>query len=162
MVLFEVKWLERQQRGTMTFRERYSSRLCGIFFQTLVQEYDMRLATQCSCILYVLFEIKVVKCKLCESSSRFGGMKMLPRAVFSSTHFALVVIRLWTSWTLMMTLIYFRMEQSPGSCFLWGYAMLFRCSLVWEASNRSADVVGKVEKVFILFGIDRPSSSTSG
>ena len=26
-----------------------------------------------------------------------------------------------------------------------------------KASNRSADIVGKVEKVFILFGIDRPS-----
>ena len=36
-----------------------------------------------------------------------------------------------------MTLLYFRMEQS-------------------------ADMVGKVEKVFILFGIDRPSSPTSG
>ena len=91
MVLFEVKWLGRQLRGTTTFQERYSSRLCGIFFQTLVQEYDMCLAIQCSSILYVLFEIKVVKCKLCESSSRFGGMKMLPRAVCSSTHFALVV-----------------------------------------------------------------------
>ena len=88
MVLFEVKWLGRQQRGTTEFQEKYSSRLCGIIFQTLVQEYDMRLAMQCSSILYVLFEIKVVKCKL---SSRFGGMKMLPRAVCSSTHFALVV-----------------------------------------------------------------------
>ena len=67
----------------MAFRERYSSRLCGIFFQTLVQEYDMRLAMHCSCILYIPFEIKIVKCKLCVSSSRFGGMKMLPRAVCS-------------------------------------------------------------------------------
>ena len=112
---------------------RYCSHLYGIFFQTLGQEYDMRLAIQCSSILYVLFEIKVVKCKLCESSSRFVGMKMLPRAVCSSTHFALVVIRLWTSWTLVMTLIYFRMEQSPGSCFLWVCAMQFRCDLVWES-----------------------------
>ena len=133
MVLFEVKWLGRQQRGTTAFQEKNSSRLCGIFSQTLVQEYDMCLAIQCSSILYVLFEIKVVKCKLCESSSRFGGMKMLPRAVCSSTHFALVVIRLWTSCTLMMTQIYFRMEQSPGSCLLWGCAMLFRCDLVWES-----------------------------
>ena len=132
MILFEVKWLGRQQKGTTAFQERYSSRLCGIFFQTLVREYDMRLAIQCSSILYVLFEIKVVKCKLCESSSRFGGMKMLPRAECSSTHFSLVVISLWTSWTLMMTLISFRMEQSHGSCFLWGCAMLFRCDLVWE------------------------------
>ena len=130
MVLFEVKWLRRQQRGTATFQERYSSHLCGIIFQTLGQEYDMRLAMQCSSILYVLFEIKVVKCKL---SSRFGVMKMLPRAVCSSTQFALVVIRIWTSWTLMMTLFYFRMEQSPGSCFLWKYAILFRCDLVWES-----------------------------
>ena len=84
-------------------------------------------------ILYVLFEIKVVKCKLCESSSRFGGIKMLPRAVCSSTHFALVVIRMWTSWALTMILVYLRMEQSPGSCFLWGCAMLFRCALVWES-----------------------------
>ena len=112
---------------------RYSSRLCGIFFQPLVQEYDMRFAIQCSSILYVLFEIKVVKCKLCESSSRYVGMNMLPRAVCSSTHFSLVVIRLWTSWTLMMTPIYFRMEQSPGPCFLWECAMLFRCDLVWES-----------------------------
>ena len=82
------------------------------------------LAMQYSSILYVLFEIKVVKCKLCESTSRFGGMTMLPRAVCSSTHVALVIIRLWTSWTLMVTLIYFRMEQSPGSCFLWGCAMI--------------------------------------
>ena len=69
------------------------------------------LAMQCSSILYVLFEMKVVKCKLCESSSRFGGVKTLPRAVCSPTHFALVAIRLWTSWTLMMTLVYLRMEQ---------------------------------------------------
>ena len=117
----------------MAFQEKYSTRLFGIFFQILLQEYDMRLAMQCSSILYVLLEIKVVKCKLCESSSRFGGMKMLPRAVCSPTHFALVVIRLWTSWTLMMTLIYFRMEQSPCSCFLCGCAMLFRCDLVWES-----------------------------
>ena len=110
---------------------RYSSCFGGIFFQTLVQEYDMRLAIQCSSIIYVLFEIKVVKSKLCESSSRFGGMKMLPLAVCSSTHFALVAIGLWTSCTLMMTLIYFGMEQSPGSCFFWGCAMLFRCDLVW-------------------------------
>ena len=89
------------------------------------------LAMQCSSILYVLFEMTVVKCKLCESTSRFGGVKMLPRAVCSSSHFALVVISLWTSWTLMMSLIYFRMEQLPGSCFLWGYAMLFQCNLVW-------------------------------
>ena len=112
---------------------RYSSRLCGIFFQILVQEYDMRLAIQCSSVLYVLFEIKVVQCKLCESSSWFGGMKMLPRAVCSSIRFALVVIRIWTSWTLMMILIYFRMEQSSGSCFLWGCTILFRCDLVWES-----------------------------
>ena len=59
MVLFEVKWLERQQRGTTAFQERYSSRSCGIFFQTLVQEYDMRLAIQCSSILSILFEIKL-------------------------------------------------------------------------------------------------------
>ena len=84
------------------------------------------LAMRCSSILYVLFEMKVVKCKLCESTSSFGGMKMLPRAVCSSTHVALVVIRLWTSWTLMMILVYLRMEQSPGSCFRWGCAMLFR------------------------------------
>ena len=132
MVLFEVKWLGRQQRGTTTFQERYSSRLCVIFFQTLVQEYDMCLAIQCSSILCVLFESKVDKCQLCESSSRFGGMTMLPRAVCSSTRFALVVIRLWTSCTLMMTQIYFRMEQSSGSCFLLGCAVLFRCDLVWE------------------------------
>ena len=75
----------------------------------------MRLAMQCSSNLYVLFEIKVVKCELCESSSSFVGMKMLPRAVCLSTRFALVVIRLWTSLTLMMTLIDFRMEQSPCS-----------------------------------------------
>ena len=84
------------------------------------------LAMQYSSILYVLFGIKVVKCKLCESTSRFGGMKMLPRAVCSSTHFALVAIRLWTSWALIMILVYLRIEQSPGSCFLWGCAMLFR------------------------------------
>ena len=87
---------------------------------------EYALAMPCSSILYVLFEMKVVKCKLCESSSRFGGMKMLPRAVCSSTHVALVVMRRWISWTLMMTLIYLRMEQSPGSCFRWGCAMLFR------------------------------------
>ena len=88
---------------------------------------------QYSSILYVLFEIKVVKRKLFKSTSRFGGMKMLPRAVCSSTHFALVVIRLWTSWALMMILVYLRIEQSPGSCFLWGCAMLFRWALVWES-----------------------------
>ena len=60
-------------------------------------------------------------------------MKMLPRAVCSSTHFALVVIRMWTSWALTMILVYLRMEQSPGSCFLWGCAMLFRLALVWES-----------------------------
>ena len=76
-----------------------------------------------SSILYVLFEIKFVKCKLCESSSMFGGMNMLPRAVCSSTHYAWVVIRLWTSCMLMMTQIYFRMEQSPCSCFLCACAM---------------------------------------
>ena len=48
-------------------------------------------------IIIILFEIKGVKCKLCESSSRFGGMKMPPRAVCTSTHFALVVIHLWTA-----------------------------------------------------------------
>ena len=84
------------------------------------------LAMHCSSIIYVLFEIKVVKCKLCESTSRFGGMKMLPRALCSSTHFAFVIIRMWTSCALMMILVYLRMEQSPGSCFLWGCAMLFR------------------------------------
>ena len=118
------------------------------------------LAMQCSSILYVLFEMKVVKCKLCESTSRFGGMKMLPRAVCSSTHFALVVIRIWTSWTLMMTLIYFRMKQSPGSCFFGDVQCYFDELRCGKASNRSADIVGKVEKVFILFGIDRPSSPT--
>ena len=30
-----------------------------------------------------------------------------------------------------------------------------------KASNHSANIVGKVEKVFILFGIDGPSSPTS-
>ena len=159
MVHFEVKWLGRQQRGTTVFQEKYSSHLCGIFFQTLAQEYDMRLAMQRSSILCVLFEIKIVKCRLCESSSRFGGMKMLPRAVCSSTHFALVVICLWTSWTLMMTQIYFRMGQSPV---FFGYVQCY-FDVIWygKAFNHSADIVGKVENVFILFGIDRPSSPTS-
>ena len=151
MVLFEVKWIGRQQRGTTTFQERYSSRLCGIFFQTLVQEYDIHLAIQSSPILCVLFEIKVVKCKLCESSSRFGGMKMLPRAACSSTHFAL-----------MMTLIYFRMEQSPGSVFFGDLQCYFDVIWFGKASNRSAAIVGKVEKVFILLGFDSPSSPISG
>ncbi len=74
MVLFEVKWLGRLQRGITSSQERYSSHLCGIYFHTLVLEYDMHLAMQCSSIIYVLFEIKGVKCKLCESSSGFGGM----------------------------------------------------------------------------------------
>ena len=56
--------------------------------------YIYALAMHCSSIIYVLFEIKVVKCKLCESTSKFGGMKMLPRALCSSTHFAFVVIRM--------------------------------------------------------------------
>ena len=158
VVLFEVKWLGRQQRRTTAFQEKYSSRLCGIFFQTLVQEYD----PQQFLPSIHLFKIKVVKCKLCESSSMFSGMKMLPRAVCSSTHYALVVIRLWTSCMLMMNQIYFRMEQSPGSCFLCACAMhyfdVIRCG---KACNRSADIAGKVEKVFILFGIDRSSSPTS-
>ena len=97
MVLVEVKWLGRLQRGITPSQERYSNHLCGIFFHTLVLEYDMHLAMQCSSILYILFEIRGVKCKLCESSSRFGDMKMPPRAVCSSTHFALVVIHLWTA-----------------------------------------------------------------
>ena len=74
MVLFEVKWLHR---GTTAFQERYSGDLCGIFFHTIVLEYDMRLAMP---------------------SSRFGGMKMLPWAVGSSTHLALVVIYIWALW----------------------------------------------------------------
>ena len=118
MVLFEVKWLGRLQRGTTASQERCSSHLCWIFFKTIALEYDMRLAMQCSSILCVLFEIKVVKCKLCESSSRFVGMKMPPRAVCSSTHFDLVVIHLWTLWKLVTTLLYFRVEQSPCSCSL--------------------------------------------
>ena len=61
--------------------ERCSSHLRGIFCHALVLEYDMLLAMQCSSIIYVLFEIKGVKCKICESSSRFSGMKMPPRAV---------------------------------------------------------------------------------
>ena len=93
----------------------------------------MRLAMHRSSIIYVLFEIKAVKCKLFESSSRFDGMTILPRAVCSSTHFALVVIRLWTSWALLMILVYLRMEQSPCSWFLWGCAMLFPCALVMES-----------------------------
>ena len=32
---------------------------------------------------------------------------------------------------------------------------------MWKASNRSADIVGKVENVVMLFGIDRRSSPTS-
>ena len=95
MVLFEVKRLGRLQRGITSSQERYSSHLCGIFFHTLVLEYDIHLAMQCSSILYILFAIKGVKCKLCASSSMFGGMKMPPRAVCSSTHFASVVIHLW-------------------------------------------------------------------
>ena len=91
-MLFEAKWLGRLQRGITSSQERYSSHLCGIFFHTLVLEFDIHLAVQCSSILYVLFEIKGVKCKLCESSSRFRGMKMPPRAVCSSSHFALVLI----------------------------------------------------------------------
>ena len=89
-------------------------------------------------------------------------MKMLPRAVCSSTHFALVVIRLWTSWTLMMTLIYLRMEQSP--VFVGDVKCYFDVLRYGKASNRSAETFsqGKVEKVFILFGIDRPASPTSG
>ena len=116
-----------------------------------------------SSILYVLFEIKFVKCKLCESSSIFGGMNMLPRAVCSSTHYAWVVIRLWTSCMLMMTHIYFRMEQSPCSCFLCACAMHY-FDVIWcgKACNRSADIVGNVENVFILFGIDKSPSTTSG
>ena len=47
----------------------------------------MHLAMQCSSILYILFEIKGVKYKLCESSSRIVGMKIPARAVCSSTHF---------------------------------------------------------------------------
>ena len=43
----------------------------------------MHLAMQCSSFLYVLFEIKGVKCKLCELSSRIVGMEMPPRAVCS-------------------------------------------------------------------------------
>ena len=99
MVLFDVKWLGRLERGITSSQESYISHLCGIFFHTLVLEYDMHLAMQCSSILYnnYTLEIKGVKCKLCESSSRFGGMKMPPRAVCSSTHFALVVIHLWTA-----------------------------------------------------------------
>ena len=133
MVLFEVKWLGRLQRGITSSQERYSSHVCGIFFHTLVLEYDMHLAMQCSSILYILFEIKGVKYKLCESSSRIIGMKMPARAICSSTHFALVVMHLWTSWKLMTTLLYFRVEQSPGSCFLWGCAMQCRCALVLES-----------------------------
>ena len=52
VVLFEVKWLGRLQRGITSSQERYSSHLCGIFFHTLVLEYDMHLAMQCSSILY--------------------------------------------------------------------------------------------------------------
>ena len=130
MALFEVKWL---QSGITSSQERHSSHLCGIFFHTLVLEYDMHLDMQFSSILCLLIEIKGVKCKLCESSSRFRGMKMPPRAVCSSTHFALVLIHLWTSWKLMTTLLYFRVEQSPCSCFLWGCAMQFLCALVLES-----------------------------
>ena len=114
MVLFEVQWLGRQQRGTTSFQERYSIQfLWDLLLNpcTGIGGLVYALAMQCSSIIYVLFEMKVVKCKLCESTSMFGGMKMLPRAVCSSTHYALVVIRLWTSWTLMMILVYLRMEQ---------------------------------------------------
>ena len=89
-------------------------------------------------------------------------MKMLPRAVCSSTHFALVVIRMWTSWALTMILVYLRMDQSPGSCFCGDVQCYFDELWCGKASNHSADIVGKVEKVFILFGIDGPSSPTSG
>ena len=129
MVLFKVQWLGRKQRGTTTFQERYSKSFVWDLLLnpcTGIGGLVYALAMQYSSILYVLFEIKVVKCKLCESTLRFGGMKMLPRALCSSTHVAFVVIRLWTSWALMMILVYLRMEQSPDSCFLWGCAMLFR------------------------------------
>ena len=57
-------------------------------------------------------------------------MKLPSRAVCSSTHFALVVIHLWTADD---DLLYFRLEQSLGSCFRWGCAMPFRCALVLES-----------------------------
>ena len=70
MVLFEVKCLGRLQSGITSSQERYSSHLCGIFFHTFVLEYDMHLAMQCSSIIYVLFEIKGVKYKLCVNRHR--------------------------------------------------------------------------------------------
>ena len=46
----------------------------------------------------------------------------------------------------------------------WLLFSLGMCNELWcgKASNHSADIVGKVEKVFILFGIDGLSSPTSG
>ena len=72
-------------------------------------------------------------------------MKIPARAICSSTHFALVVICLWTSWKLMTTLLYVRVEQSPYSCFLWGCAMQFPCALVLESPQPLADIVQKVD-----------------
>ena len=32
--------------------------------------------------------------------------------------------------------------------------MLLRCAWCWDAGNRSADIVGKVDNLFMLLGID--------
>ena len=64
MVLFQVKWLGRLQRGTAAFQESYSSHLCGTFFHTLALEYDMHLAMQCSSILAMQCSSNSLKSRL--------------------------------------------------------------------------------------------------
>ena len=48
---------------------------------------------------------------------------------------------------------------SVGMCNAISMSLMLWCR---KASNHSADIVGKFEKVFILFGIDGPSSPISG
>ena len=61
----------------------------------------------------------------------------------------------------MTTLLYFRVEQSPAPVFFGDVQCNVDVLWRWKARNHSADIVGKVDNLFILFGIDRPSSPTS-
>ena len=72
VVLFELEWLGRPQRGKTTFQDRYSGHLCGISFHTLVLEYDMRLAIQCSFIL-------AMQCSTNSFESRLSNANCLDR-----------------------------------------------------------------------------------
>ena len=165
MVLFEVKWLGRLQRGITSSQERYSSHLCGIFFPTFVLEYDMHLAMQCSSILYNNYTLWNQGCQM-QTVWIVIEVRWYEDATSSCLFINSLCLGCNTSldsWWRPYSILEWNSRLAP--VFVGDVQCNFDVLSCWKARNHSADIVGKVDNLFILYGIDRPmrpSSPTSG